>query len=442
MVRCAKIFALTMMLVLGAQASSFALTNEEVFSQFQFNFITPGARATALGGAFIGLADDATAVESNPAGLTQLAAPEVSAEFKYLQYTTEQILENYEKYTEIRRMEFEDSVVSTPFLSIVYPVKRFVFSLYRQELLNYKSAYRTGASLIRIPGKDSGGLYPIDASVELNIINYGIGAAVEILEDKLSFAVSPRWSFMNMESRSSRFYSTSVELENGTSWFLPTDFSLSDLLNETTIDDEDNGFSINAGVMWKLHPKISIGAVYRSGTEFTVKETVGRVSSPYIVNPDSPIFDADVAKFTLKVPDTFGAGIAFRLSDFLTCTLDVVHIRYEDLLEDFDLVFPQDVTKDEYTIDNATELHFGVEYIIPLGERLLALRTGVYNEPDHTIRYTGQDAGTRELFPGGDDQIHVTGGIGFVVNEHLQIDTAGNFSDNTQQFSISAVYRF
>jgi len=40
-----------------------AQTNTENFSQFEFNFNNPGARATGIGGAFISIADDATAAE-------------------------------------------------------------------------------------------------------------------------------------------------------------------------------------------------------------------------------------------------------------------------------------------------------------------------------------------------------------------------------------------
>jgi hypothetical protein len=40
----------------------------ETFSGFQFNFNNPGARALGMGGAFVAVADDATAVIANPAG--------------------------------------------------------------------------------------------------------------------------------------------------------------------------------------------------------------------------------------------------------------------------------------------------------------------------------------------------------------------------------------
>src|SRR5436190_22910987 len=51
-----------------------------------FDFSLPGARSRGMGGAFVALADDATAVYSNPAGLTQLFLPEVSAEGRIWKY--------------------------------------------------------------------------------------------------------------------------------------------------------------------------------------------------------------------------------------------------------------------------------------------------------------------------------------------------------------------
>lgn len=431
---------IAIMLVGCLRSSGLALTNEEAFFQFQFNFITPGARATALGGSFIGLADDATAVESNPAGLITLTAPEVSVELKHISYTTEHIYENRSPETDITKRDFDDSVGSAPFVSVVYPYKRFVFSLYRQELVNYRSSYQTSAFPIVIPVTYNPSTEmadfspPIDASVDLTVTNYGIGVAIQLFEG-FSIAVSPRWAEMEMKSLSTTFgYTTSPG---------PTDFSDDDILNTTKIDEKDVGYSMNIGVLWKPHPKVSIGTVYRSGSTFTVMETgLGRGESELV---PGRLADPELAEFTLKVPDSLGVGVAFRATEFLTFTLDVVHIRYEDLLEDFDIIVsPDKYTKENYTVDNATEVHVGVEYIIPFGNRFLALRAGVYNEPDHTIRFTGTTAYPvyREILPGGDDQTHFTGGLGLVVSERFQVDTAANIADNSTQLSLSAVYRF
>lgn len=451
MIKHLRNIAIVIMLVGCLRSSGLALTNEEAFFQFQFNFITPGARATALGGSFIGLADDATAVESNPAGLTILTVPEISVEFKHITYTAEQIYSNLGLRTDITRKEFDDVVETVPFLSVMYPYKRVVFSLFRQELINYKSSYRTSAFAIVIPGTYNPSTEmvhfspPIDASVDLTVINYGIGAAVQLFEG-FSIAVSPRWAEMEMKSHFTSF--------GRNTRFGPTDFSDADTLNTSRIDGKDVGYSMNAGVLWKPHPKMSIGVVYRTCPGFAVMETsLTRGESGEVIGTTS--LDPEVAEFTLKVPDSFGVGLAFLATDFLTFTLDVVHIRYEDLLENFDIVttLTESATlptssKENYTVDNATEVHAGVEYMIPFGERFLALRAGVYNEPDHTIRFTGttgdpvHDIFEREISPGGEDQIHITGGVGLVVSDRFQIDTAANIADRSTQLSLSAVYRF
>ena len=61
---------------------------QEAPPSLEFSFSNPGARSMALGGAFVALADDATAAFANPAGLVQLMRPEVSAELRHWSYST------------------------------------------------------------------------------------------------------------------------------------------------------------------------------------------------------------------------------------------------------------------------------------------------------------------------------------------------------------------
>src|SRR6185503_5660002 len=65
-----------------------AQSNDEIQSALQWNLSTPGARSLALGGAFLGLADDATAAYANPAGLSQLQQPELSVEGRSWDFTS------------------------------------------------------------------------------------------------------------------------------------------------------------------------------------------------------------------------------------------------------------------------------------------------------------------------------------------------------------------
>src|SRR5919106_1786271 len=76
----------------------------EALSGLQFNFGNPGARSLGMGGAFLGLADDASAAEANPAGLTILRKPEVSVEGR--NYKEHQLFTTSGTFPEIVRTPF------------------------------------------------------------------------------------------------------------------------------------------------------------------------------------------------------------------------------------------------------------------------------------------------------------------------------------------------
>src|SRR5262245_17250935 len=101
----------------------------------QYNFAPPGARSLAMGASFIGLADDATASESNPAGLTILTKPEVSAHFRYSEF--ENNAPNTVTGTGFE--PFTSRVGSPSFFSVVYPWKRAAVSFYYQRAADYRA---------------------------------------------------------------------------------------------------------------------------------------------------------------------------------------------------------------------------------------------------------------------------------------------------------------
>src|ERR1700740_416976 len=79
-------------------------TDIESLAGLQFNFGNPGARSLGMGGAFLGLADDASAAEANPAGLTILRKPEVSIEAR--NFEEQQIFSTGGVYPDITRTPF------------------------------------------------------------------------------------------------------------------------------------------------------------------------------------------------------------------------------------------------------------------------------------------------------------------------------------------------
>jgi len=82
----ASILATSILLNAASAQAAFITETLDIFG-IDFRINNPGARANGMGGAFVGLADDATAAYTNPAGLTILTKPEVTLEYKYGEYT-------------------------------------------------------------------------------------------------------------------------------------------------------------------------------------------------------------------------------------------------------------------------------------------------------------------------------------------------------------------
>src|SRR6202171_5251132 len=98
------VLAVAAFLLLFATSLVAQNTDIESLSGLQFNFGNPGARSLGMGGAFIGLADDASAAEANPAGLTILRQPEISIEARNFQ--EEQVFSTSGTFPDIARTAF------------------------------------------------------------------------------------------------------------------------------------------------------------------------------------------------------------------------------------------------------------------------------------------------------------------------------------------------
>src|SRR6266849_10095139 len=132
--------AVASLTILVATPMSAQNTDIESLSGLQFNFGNPGARSLGMGGAFLGLADDASAAEANPAGLTILRKPEVSIEAR--NYLEQQILTTSGTFPDLARTAFShySKRVEPTFASFVYPFKNFTIGAYFHEPLRNAGA--------------------------------------------------------------------------------------------------------------------------------------------------------------------------------------------------------------------------------------------------------------------------------------------------------------
>ena len=161
--------------------SGAAQTEAEVNAGIQFNFTTPGARSLALGGAFVGRADDATAAFTNPAGLVNLTEPQVSTEMRRFTFNNTFTDRGHafgfatgvgvDTVEGLRLGEAEDDVTSLSFLSFVYPrgvspvwgksdkpTARWALAAYRHELLSFETRFQASGAFfdfLNAPGERS-----------------------------------------------------------------------------------------------------------------------------------------------------------------------------------------------------------------------------------------------------------------------------------------------
>jgi hypothetical protein len=102
---------------------------------------------------------------------------------------------------------------------------------------------------------------------------------------------------------------------------------------------------------------------------------------------------------------------------------------------------PPEAVSDGIVIDDANELRFGVEYVFLASTPVIALRGGVWRDPDHKVRFEGDSAFTRAVFRPGIDEVHFSAGVG-VAFRKFQIDFGVDISDPVKTVSLSAILSF
>src|SRR5882762_5680207 len=122
-----------------------AQTNDEIFPTLQWNFSTPGARANGMGRTFIGMADDASAAVTNPAGLISLTKPQVYAEYKNTRLKVDRLAAQ-DSLTTLQPTGSTSIVNALSFVSISAPIKNklaVAFSIHR--FLDYHETFTLDA---------------------------------------------------------------------------------------------------------------------------------------------------------------------------------------------------------------------------------------------------------------------------------------------------------
>jgi len=441
--RYLAVFFLSLLFV----SSLFAVTDEEIFRAFSLNLSTPGARAVGMGGAFIGRADDATAAETNPAGLTILARPEVSLEYRHsnARNVTTSIfnvpIRNFDlnphpdvepgldrSIADFQALDTLDSADALGFASFVYPTSRVTLAFSRHELI------RTDASLFGgLNASPFHFLEPNDflGNAQIRDVNYNFTAATKI-GDAISVGGSIKIADFSFES--SIAARQRAEPDFGQHFV-------------SRIDTSETKVGFNAGIL--VHPtsKVSIGVVYKFEPQFTLGTVVDNTDQtpPFSVQKD----------VSFDVPDTLGFGISASPNSNWTFNFDVVRVFYSQLAKvdtgfslfthllpnaQQQLLLPGSGNADviDFKIDDGLDIHLGTEYLWTHESYVFALRGGYYSQSRNRF-FLGSapnldvDAFLRPIFgsDAGEHFNHITLGTGITYG-NFQIDFAADIGDEDE----------
>lgn len=359
------------------------------------NPVGSGARAMGMGGAFISVADDATAASWNPGGLVQLERPELSAVYSFNGRTEDYASESYPGTAGSNSM----TSGSLNYLSAAWPFKllqrNMVLSLNYQRLydfnkeisLDYASTLTQGNLNDHINFSQKGGLKTISPAFAVQVApGLSVGATLNIWED-----------IFGHNGWDETYKGSSEGNLNGDPVVMKMQFS--DRYSFS-------GTNMHFGFLWNATGKLSLGGVYKTSFKADLRRHYTASTSqifptlpPAYSSENSAELNEDL---TLKMPSSYGIGVSMRFSDNLSAALDVYRTEWgEYLLIKQDGSQWRPVTgrpKETSTVKPTHQVRLGAEYLFIGKEKVVPLRAGLFYDPEpsenHPEDYYGFSLGS------------------------------------------------
>jgi long-subunit fatty acid transport protein len=311
------------------------------------NPVGSGARAVGMGGAFMAVADDATAASWNPAGLIQLEKPELSIVGAYFNREDEFSSDTNPGINNTGKTDD----FNLNYFSAAYPFQLFkrniVASINYQRLYEFERKFSFNNSSF----SQDGFLGALGLASAIQITpGLSLGATFNIWTDKLF-------------------------------WENAWEEHFSD--GDTTITDSYtsfNGFNANFGLLWDINEYLTVGTVVKTPFEATLRHD-------YNFNNISSATQLSIREdVTLRMPMSYGLGLALRLSDALSFALDIYRTDWSEyiLTDDggTDLSPIDGRLKGDSDVKDTTQIRVGGEYLFIGKETVIPVRAGVFYDPE------------------------------------------------------------
>jgi len=358
------------------------------------NPVGSGARALGMGGAFIGVADDATAASWNPAGLIQLETPEISGVFSYNKRSEDT---TYKAFPEASGPQ-DVSTSEINYLSFAYPFSvkeiNMIASLNYQHLLDFNKSVQYSYQ-VNEAGPPS--------LVLNNNMDYEQEGAFRTVTPAFAVQFTPSFSFgLSLNFWNQKLYENKWDSHyssNGKGFFagFPVNVDV-DIKDNYTVEggsidlsDPMHWRNINfvIGMMWNATAKLSLGLVFKSAFDAVLSHTnqfISSITFPTAPGSDSQTDTSFSEKVTIEMPMSYGLGVAWRQNDALTFAFDCYRTEWDDyMLIDGAGNRMNPITgkpADQSNITPTTQVRFGVEYLFIGLKYIIPLRGGLFYDPE------------------------------------------------------------
>lgn len=401
------------------------------------NVVGSGARALGVGGAFIAMADDATAASWNPAALIILKKPESAIMVSY---------EDRERFGTANYYDFNYIAVSYPFTLLR---RNMIISFNYQRLFDFNSEFEN--VMLDVHSEEGSEFLPFFGSIiyqnvsirdeDLRIeqdVTGDVGAlapafAVQITPELSAgftlnfwtdgvindgYASTYRESHNTYNSLDTYFYDDSLGDIPGVGEY-PDEFIGVDKSNqnrdvsEITIDRTYDLWGINAnlGVLWSPTYHLTVGAVYKfpftATADFTydyrsVSKDYDFGEGEWITSVTRQSYDR---RYKIRFPAVYGLGAAWRFNDNFTVATDVSYTEWDKfIIQEYKKVgrsktYPMAIGGDKYVagkrasavnglatdeadVDGVFTVRTGAEYLFILPKTIIPARLGFAYDPE------------------------------------------------------------
>lgn len=344
-------------------------------SRTSFTVQGAGARAMGLGGAFIAVADDATAVSFNPAGLAQLLQPEVSFVGRGLERNVG--YQDFETTGQGRVLAVSDSLTSSTRFDPLFASATAPLHVGGRNLVLQLSIQRAFAL-----NEDS------DRSLQESPVTSGSGVPGHLTQSINQSGQIDLYSFAMAYEASPRVLLGVAYNQWRGRWDLDSSSLRTVGPSTTTVAFRQfnalDGNNLNLGLIWRW-PTWSLGFVRRTG--FHADYTFNTVLTTNLPRGNSRMAPVTVG---LHWPSSTGIGFAYRPAERWLFTSDLNHTlwsttRYMSSSQYFNGQSFFDFDKGNRTPD-ATTAHLGVEYLwLTDLDSIIPFRAGLSREPQPVV---------------------------------------------------------